>query len=94
MTGSASVILKFIPIYIKRYGTGRQDKDAIKDFIICEDSNTLRQFINEIAMVSQGKLSDEVLDKLVGPKRKITHGSYIDWAKAMLAWYGANKHIS
>ncbi len=86
-----AVILKWIPIYIKRYGTGRMDKDGIRDFVTCEDGNAVRMLLNEFAMVSQGRVADEVLDKLVGPKRKIQFGSYQEWAKNMLSWQAAAK---
>lgn len=76
-----------IRYWIQHYGQGDvEDKRGVENVVICEGDEFLRPFQTQLYAVSRGDFSEEGMDKLVGPKRKIKYTSYENWAKLMLLW--------
>jgi hypothetical protein len=83
-------MLKYVTYWVKTYASGgASDQRCVQDFVECETSETLSTFRAELYGISQGNVAEDVLDKLVGQKRKVLHGSYVEWAKLMLMWLAA-----
>ena len=73
--------------WVKTYGSsGAEDVRAIGDFMTVESHELISMVRNELIFIAQGKYSDEILDKLVGAKRRVKHGGYDKWAQLMLQW--------
>ena len=73
--------------WIREYGaSGSEDVRGARDFIEIEAAESISSLRGELLAMSQQKYTDQVLDKIVGPGRKVRHGSYAEWAKVMLRW--------
>lgn len=71
----------------KVYATsGTSDKIAVQNFMDCENEDTIRSLRNELAGISSGNFPEESLKNVLGEARRVTHGSYLDWAKRMIMW--------
>jgi hypothetical protein len=87
ITGQATPILKNITLFIMQYAvSGVEDSRAVKDFRICESNEAVASLRSELQAVSNSIAPDHTLDKILGKKRALQHGSYEKWAKAMLVW--------
>ncbi|MCB9029578.1 MAG: hypothetical protein H6619_00885 [Deltaproteobacteria bacterium] len=62
------------------------DKRGVEDFVSCEAHEGVRSLRYELQVIAEGKGQENVLDSIVGLKRKARHGTYQDWAKLMLLW--------
>lgn len=85
-------MLKQISEFIKIYGPVGDDRRALQDFMECESTETISSFRSELAGIAQGGHAGEMLDKSIGPARKIKHGSHEQWAKTLLLWMAAKKN--
>jgi hypothetical protein len=86
------IMLVKVPLWIKEYGTGgRPDIDCMKDFLTCETGEAIRGLQAELLAVKNGRAEEKILDKVVGPGRKIKFGSYQQWAQYMLLWISSYK---
>ncbi len=78
---------KQVVYWVKNYASGgNPDQRCVQDFVDCETTEVLSTFRAELYGISQGNFDEETLDKLIGQKRKVLHGSYDEWAKLMLMW--------
>lgn len=65
---------------------GTADKIAVHNFLDCENEDTIRSLRNELTGISAGNFTEETLKPVLGEGRRVTHGSYSEWAKRMLLW--------
>lgn len=65
---------------------GTPDKTAVQNFLDCENEDTIRSLRNELSGISTGNFTEETLKPVLGESRRVTHGSYPEWAKRMLLW--------
>ncbi|MCB0332548.1 MAG: hypothetical protein KDD55_03550 [Bdellovibrionales bacterium] len=73
--------------WLQQYGnTGAPDKQAVETFVEVETDEKVRALRGQLYAISQGKLNEPQMDKVIGKARKLRHGSYEDWAKVMLLW--------
>ena len=91
---NAGLVFDKVQYWIQHYTAGgADDARAVSDFIICENDELLGSLRAQINTIAQGNYDEDVLDKTVGLKRKLRHGSYEAWAKLMLLWIlEAKKH--
>lgn len=89
---------EFMPNYqrvhywVQNYGmAGIDDKQALENFIECETREQIKLLQQELMLLMDGKFNEEILDKLVGKKRKVKYGSYVEWAKLMMLWIAGYK---
>ncbi len=81
-----------VPNWLKEYGnTGNPDQRNVVDFMICESPEAVRALQSELILIKSGKIEDEKLDKIIGPKRKNLYNDYQNWAKMMLMWISEYK---
>jgi hypothetical protein len=81
------IFYKQISYFVNNYGkTGNPDQRNVTDFMECEGPEAVRSLQAELIGVTKGNYAMEAFDKLVGIARREKHGSYEDWAKAMLLW--------
>lgn len=71
---------------------GADDRQAIAQLIQCETTETLQALRLELQMLLQFDQPDDQLDRIIGHKRRIKHGSYANWAALMLQWIVGEKH--
>lgn len=82
---------KQVIYWVKNYGSaGIPDQKAVHEYIECETTEAIFTLRNELMGISEGKFTEENLDKLVGVKRKLMYNSYSEWAKMMLLWIAQN----
>ncbi len=87
-----SVILVRVPAWIREYGSsGNPDNRGVADFVTCETYEAVRTLQAELIAISNGRCSEDMLNKIVGPGRKAKFGSYTEWAKSMLIWLASHK---
>lgn len=76
-----------ISAWIREYAAGGvADIIATKDFVLCENVETVNALRAELIAVANDKVRKEILDKIVGKSRLKKFGSYKTWAKSMLLW--------
>lgn len=76
-----------IKSWVDEYGNaGQEDKRAIEEFIMIEAAEAVNLLRGELMQMAKGNYSQDNLDKIVGIKRRVKHGSYDEWAKLMLIW--------
>ncbi len=81
-----------IGYWVETYGkAGIPDQRAVHDFMECETSEAVRSLQNELVGLSGGGTNTDILDRLIGIKRKQLHGTYENWAKLMLMWISGYK---
>ena len=84
-------MLKQVDYWVRNYGSaGIGDLRAVQDYITCETNEAVQSLRNELIGLSHGKFSEDVLDRIVGIKRKTLHNSYVEWSKLMLQWIANN----
>jgi hypothetical protein len=71
---------------------GVPDKHAVEVYLDCEPDERVRPFRLQLQSVSDGKIMEETLDKVVGKGRKGKHGSYERWAQLMTLWIHVPKN--
>lgn len=73
--------------WVKHYGSSdSRDKRAVEDFNESETDDKVRVLKQQLYSIAQENYDTEMMDKLVGAKRRARHGSYHEWAKLMLLW--------
>ena len=81
-----------IKYWIEHYAPpGVEDRRAVHDFLECETEDVVKLFRSQLHVISQGSYDEEVMNKVVGKKRHIKHGSYQEWARLMLLWIAGFK---
>ena len=87
-----TVIYTKIMSWVQVYGSaGIPDQRAVQDFMECETSEAVRGLQGELQSLLNGNYNPESIDRLLGPNRKVKHGSYEAWAKLMLLWISGYK---
>lgn len=87
-----SPIYKQVTYWVQYYGnSGAPDQRAVETFMDCETREVVVMLQNELRGISLGNFRPEILDRLVGAKRRMNHGSYQEWAKLMLLWMSSYK---
>ncbi|MBX7145048.1 MAG: hypothetical protein K1X79_11400 [Oligoflexia bacterium] len=85
-------IYQRITYWVQNYGMGEvNDQRAVENFIECETREAVNMLRHELQLIVEGKFKEEILDKLVGVKRKVKYGPYQEWAKLMLLWIAGYK---
>ncbi len=79
--------LPTIEYYLKTYarscaGNDRKAAQLFKDY---ESGDKMIRLKRELMMVSQGKVGDDTLLRIVGPGRKNTFKSYLQWANFLVS---------
>lgn len=83
---------KNLMYWLDNYGkSGAPDDRAVHDFMICEATEAINSLRAELVAIAEGAYNEANFDQLVGPKRKMKHGSYDAWAKLMLLWMASFK---
>ena len=89
-----------IPIYNKvrqwcqDYGRPDvSDQHGAKDFIECETKESIRSLQVELIAMADGRFDEKRLDNILGARRRVKYGSYVEWAKMMLRWLGEAKGV-
>jgi len=78
--------------WIREYAqSGIEDRRAIENFVECESREMISPFRAQLHSISKGNFEERLLDRIVGKKRKIRHGSYQQWAKLALMWLAEYK---
>ena len=76
-----------IRVWLQNYGAGDfDDKRNIENCVICETDEFLNPFIAQLHAVARGEIDEELLDKIIGLKRKAKFGAYDRWAQLMVLW--------
>lgn len=72
----------------KTYGVslGGQDQKAARVFRDYESQEKVRRLQTELMSIKDGRVADEILDVVLGKKRKSKYGGYEKWAALMLLW--------
>lgn len=84
--------LSKIRYWVDQYGNaGIPDKQAVELFIDCETREMVSPLQAQLYAVAQGLCDEEQIERVAGKKRKVKHGSYVDWAKFMLLWISGYK---
>ena len=83
--------LKALPAlgsYQKTYATslGNNDGKAIKLFKEFESQEKIRRLKSELLAIAQGRVSDELCQRILGPVRKSKFGGFDAWAKYALGF--------
>ena len=79
--------------WVLEYGPpGSEDKRGAIDYLEIEAQEAISALKGELAALAQGNYIEEVMDRLVGPARRQRHGSYEEWARAMLRWMANPKN--
>lgn len=85
-------IYKNLTYWVNSYGkSGAPDERGIHDFMECENTETINSLRSELQAVSEMKYKNELMDVLLGAKRRVKHGSFAAWAKLMLLWMAGYK---
>jgi len=85
-------VFRWTKYWIDNYGSsGIPDQRAVQDFMDCETRELVDGLRNELVGLVQGAVTEEVLDQIVGQKRKGQYGSYVEWGKLMLLWMASYK---
>ena len=71
---------------------GAEDRRAVDQFIECETRETIQAFQLELQALLQVDQPDDQLDRIIGTKRRVKHGSYANWAALMLQWLISERH--
>lgn len=81
-------VLPTLHYWQKTYGTslGGQDQKAVRVFRDYESQEKTRRLQAELMSIKDGKVTDQILDVVVGKKRKIKYAGYDKWAALMLLW--------
>jgi hypothetical protein len=89
---TTTVIYNRVAYFVKEYGSsGIPDQRAVQEFMECETAEMIRSLQNELIGLSKGNYDREVMDKVIGVKRRTLFGSYEEWAKLMLMWISGYK---
>lgn len=80
-----------ISSFLREYGAVGNDQLAIRDFVICENQETINTLRAELVAVANNKVSPVTLDKIVGKARQKRFTTYKGWAKTLLMWLAENK---
>ena len=88
---NAPADLKALPAlgsYQKTYATslGNNDGKAIKLFKEFESQDKIRRLKAELIAISQGRVTDELCVRILGPARRSRFGSFSAWAKYALGF--------
>lgn len=77
-----------IHYWYKTYGVslGGQDQKAVRAFQDYESLERCRRLQAELKNIKDGKVTDQILDIIIGKKRKMKYGSYEKWGGLMLLW--------
>ena len=87
--------LKQIKYWADAYGnSGAPDQKAVETFMDCENRESISMLRNELSAITKGAAAEASLDALLRANRKQKHGSYQEWAKAMLLWMANYKGYS
>ena len=80
-------VYKQITYWAQQYGnSGSPDQRAVETYMDCETREAVSTLQNELRGLTVSGAMPEVLDKTIGAKRRMKHGSYQEWAKMMLLW--------
>ena len=81
-----------VKYWADQYGkSGAEDKHAVEEFMICESTEAVNSLRTELIAMSQGNFDNQILDLLVGVKRRVKFSGFDGWAKMMLLWMAAFK---
>jgi hypothetical protein len=88
--------IKLIPTldyFQKNYGRSMEGNDmkAVRVFKDYEPAEKVRRLQHELIMIKDQRVSEKVLDAIVGKKRKSKYQGYHLWAERMLMWIVAKK---
>ena len=87
-----SPIYQRVTFWVREYGGGDlSDKVGVETFMECETDELVVSLRNELAGIAAGNFKEESLDQIVGAKRRLRHGSYVEWAKLMLLWMSGGR---
>ncbi len=76
--------------WVREYGSsGADDMRALRDYIEIEANESISSLRTELHSLARGNYIEETIQKLVGAKRKVRHGTFDEWAKSMLRWMAA-----
>lgn len=79
-----------VAAWVREYGSGGiDDNRALRDYLEIEANESINSLRNELHALARGNYIEESIQKLVGAKRKVRHGTYDEWAKSMLRWMAA-----
>ena len=79
--------LKRVRYWLQEYTqSGADDRRAAEQFVESETRETVQALQVELQALLQFEQADDHLDRLIGVKRRIKHGSYSNWASLMLQW--------
>lgn len=84
-------LLKFVPTldyYERTYGRNCEgnDQKAVNIFRNFETKEKLRRLQMELLWIKEGRVAEQVCERVIGKKRRARHGSYLHWAELMLLW--------
>lgn len=65
---------------------GDNDQKAVGAFKQYEAQEKVRRMQNELMLIKASQVREEVLDSVVGKKRKSRHNGYEHWSELMLLW--------
>jgi hypothetical protein len=70
---------------------GTEDSRSVSVFMDCEAQEAIGSLRAELRAISSGNFSAETLHTIVGKGRCAKHGTYDQWAAAMLRWMAAHR---
>lgn len=83
---------KNVTYWFKTYANpGISDQRAVETFMDCEAAEGAAGLRTELQAIRSGNYREQSLDMVMGAERRIRHGSYEEWARAMLMWMGNYK---
>jgi hypothetical protein len=78
---------KEVKYWYDNYAQGSpDDQRSVENFCVCESTEAIRIFQNELIGIMNGNHRAETLDIILGKDRVLKHGTYEEWAKLMLRW--------
>lgn len=87
MTQSIRSSLPRVRYWLREYTQGgADDRRAAEQFVESETRETVQALQAELQVLLLADQPDDRLDRVIGVKRRIKHGSYANWASLMLQW--------
>lgn len=88
--------VRFIPVikdYESKYAKSMEGNDlkALRTFRDYESSEKVRRLQQELQWIKGDMVAEDVLDEVIGKKRKSKWQSYSQWASMMLQWLASCK---
>ena len=88
-----TVMIPTLQYYERMYARAmdQNDQKAVSVFKNYEAKEKLRRMQSELQWIKEGKVTEQVLNSIVGKKREAKYGGYPKWAELMLLWIVAKR---